>query len=113
MINYGIAILCVLGLSVGQLLFKLSANSMAQDGTMLSVNALLALGVAMFIYVATSLAWVWVLQRSELGRLYPLMALAFALVPLGSHYVFGERFHHQYFIGVAMIVLGIVVTTSS
>jgi drug/metabolite transporter (DMT)-like permease len=49
------------------------------------------------------------LQRVELGRVYPLMALAFALVPLGSHFVFGERFQSQYFVGVAMIVAGIVV----
>jgi len=39
------------------------------------------------------------------------MALAFVLVPLGSHLVFGEKFQFQYYLGVALIVSGIVVAT--
>ena len=45
----------------------------------------------------------------RLGRVYPLMAWAFVLVPFGSHIVFGERFQPQYFIGVALIMAGIVI----
>src|SRR5690606_41278160 len=66
-----------------------------------SAGALLA---AMMLYGITSVGWVWVLQRIELGRVYPLMALAFVLVPVASHFVFGERFQTQYFIGVALIM---------
>ncbi len=111
MISYGIAILCVFGLVAGQLLFKLGAGLSAHDGTMLSPNVLAALIGAISIYGVTSAAWVWVLQRAELGKLYPLMALAFILVPIGSHYAFGERFSSPYFIGVAFITVGIIITT--
>jgi drug/metabolite transporter (DMT)-like permease len=52
---------------------------------------------------------VWLLQKIELGRIYPVMALAFILVPAGSHLVFGERFQNQYFVGVILIMLGIIV----
>lgn len=41
------------------------------------------------------------------------MALAFALVPVGSHLVFGERFQPQYFVGVAIIMLGIMITVKA
>lgn len=41
------------------------------------------------------------------------MALAFVLVPIGSHFVFGERFQPQYFVGVAIIMLGITVIVKS
>jgi drug/metabolite transporter (DMT)-like permease len=41
------------------------------------------------------------------------MALAFILVPIGSHFVFGERFQLQYFVGVALIMIGIVVTVKA
>lgn len=109
MISYEIAILCVFGLVAGQLLFKLGASISARDGTMLSPNVLAALLSAITIYGITSAAWVWVLQRAELGKLYPLMALAFILVPLGSHYAFGERFNSPYFIGVAFIIAGIII----
>ncbi len=62
------------------------------------------------MYGVTTIAWVWVLQKIELGRAYPLMAIAFVLVPIGSYFVFGERFQTQYFVGVLMIIFGILVT---
>ncbi len=105
-----IAILCVLGMAIGQILFKLSATSLAQTGSFFAFKVVATLVLAMLLYAITSIAWVWVLQKTELGRVYPLMALAFILVPIGSHLVFGERFQHQYFVGVALIMIGIVVT---
>jgi len=63
---------------------------------------------ALALYGVTTIAWVWVLQKIELGRAYPLMALAFVLVPIGSHVFLGERFQPQYFIGVALIMAGII-----
>lgn len=68
---------------------------------------------AVCLYGVVSLAWVWILQRLELGRAYPLMALAFVLVPLGSNLFFGERFQPQYFVGIALIIIGIVVAAKS
>ena len=41
------------------------------------------------------------------------MALAFVLVPIGSHLVFGERFQPQYFVGVAMIMVGIFIAVKA
>ncbi len=109
MISQVVAVLCVLGLAIGQVLFKASAASLAQTGSFLATRTLLLLLSAMLLYGITSIAWVWVLQKVELGRVYPIMALAFVLVPLASHLVFGERFSTQYFIGVALIMAGIVI----
>lgn len=108
-----IAVLCVVGLAIGQILFKVSAVSLAQTGSLFAFKTVTTLLAAMTLYAVTSVAWVWVLQKTELGRVYPLMALAFILVPLGSHIVFGERFQWQYFAGVALIMIGIVVAVRS
>jgi drug/metabolite transporter (DMT)-like permease len=110
MITYGAAALCVLGLAIGQILFKLSANALAQDGSVFGFRVAAAFLAAVCLYGLTSVAWVWVLQRVELARVYPIMALAFVLVPIGSYLAFGERFQPQYFAGVALIVIGIIVT---
>ena len=110
MVNYATAILCVIGLAIGQILFKVSAIAMSKSGTFFVFKPIAALLAAVCLYGITSVAWVWVLQKVELGRVYPLMALAFVLVPLGSHLVFGERFQPQYFVGVAMIIVGIFIT---
>lgn len=109
MITYVAAVFCVLGLAIGQLLFKVSATSLTESGSFFAFKTTVTFLAAMCLYGITSVAWVWVLQKIELGRVYPLMALAFVLVPLGSHLVFGERFQPQYFIGVAMIMAGIIV----
>lgn len=111
--TYFVAILCVLGIAAGQILFKLSASEMHKSGSFFDARSLTVLFFALALYGITTLAWVWVLQKIELGRAYPLMALAFVLVPIGSHFVFGERFQMQYFIGVAMIMAGILVTVKA
>jgi drug/metabolite transporter (DMT)-like permease len=104
-----VAFFCVVGIAIGQILFKLSANSLGQTGSFFSPKTAILLFSAFALYGITTLAWVWVLQKVELGRVYPLMAMAFILVPLGSYFVLGERFQPQYFMGVALIVIGIVV----
>jgi len=105
------ALLCVFGLVIGQLLFKTSAISMSETGSLFNGKALVPLIFAMLLYGVTSITWVWILQKVELGRVYPIMALAFVLVPVGSYLVFGERFHVQYIFGVILIVCGIAVIT--
>lgn len=113
MIIYVAATLCVVALAIGQILFKLSATALSESGTFFAIKPAAILFAAMCLYGATSVAWVWVLQKVELGRVYPLMALAFVLVPPGSHFVFGERFHSQYFVGVAMIMAGIIIAVKA
>jgi len=104
-----VALLCVLGLALGQILFKLSAIYLSEAGSFFSIKPALAILVAMILYGVTSLVWIWVLQHVELGKIYPLMAFAFILVPIGSFFVFGERFNIQYFIGIALIMTGVIV----
>ncbi len=113
MLIYIVAVLCVVGLAIGQILFKVSASSLAQTGSFFAFKTAATLFAAMALYAMTSIAWVWVLQKISLGRVYPLMALAFVLVPLGSHFVFGERFQPQYFVGVALIFVGIIVAVKA
>jgi len=109
MVSYLVSFLCVVGISIGQVLFKLSAASLARTGSLFALPTMTMLGCAFALYGLTTIAWVWVLQKIELGRAYPLMALAFVMVPIGSHFFLGERFTPQYFVGVAVIMVGIFV----
>ena len=107
--TYLIALICVLGIAAGQILFKLSASSLHNSGSFFDPKTMMTLFSAFALYGITTIGWVWVLQKVDLGKVYPLMALAFVLVPIGSHFVFGERFQPQYFIGIILIMLGIFV----
>lgn len=106
---YLIALLCVAGIATGQILFKLSASALQQSGSFFESKTFLLLLTALALYGITTIAWIWVLQKIELGKAYPLMALAFVLVPIGSHFFLGERFSLQYFLGVALIMSGIII----
>lgn len=84
--TYVIALLCVIGIAAGQILFKLSAITMHQAGNVFAPRGVKILLFALILYGITTLAWVWVLQKIELGHAYPLMALAFVLVPIASYF---------------------------
>ncbi|MBV1837394.1 EamA family transporter [Acetobacter estunensis] len=104
------SILCVCGIAIGQILFKISASGLKKAGTMFDVPSLAVLTAALALYGITTIGWVWVLQRAELGRVYPFMALAFVIVPVLSHFFLHESFNRQYMLGVGLIIAGIVVS---
>lgn len=111
--TYLLAIICVIGIAAGQILFKMSSSSLSKSGSWFDVHTLTILFSAFALYGLTTILWVYVLQRADLGKIYPLMALAFVIVPIGSHLIFGERFQPQYMIGVALIIVGIVVAVKA
>jgi hypothetical protein len=113
MINQLLALVCVVGLAIGQILFKLSANSLAETGSLFATKTLATLVCAFGLYGTVTLAWVWLLQKAELGQMYPFVALTFVLVPIGSYFIFNERFGAQYMFGVAFVMLGIFLTVKS
>jgi drug/metabolite transporter (DMT)-like permease len=113
MMTYILGLLVVVAIAIGQILFKLAATSWQRTGSVFATHTAVILFSALALYGITTLAWIWLLQKIELGRIYPLMALAFVLVPIGSHFIFGERFSTQYFAGVTLIMLGIVVVVRS
>lgn len=111
--TYFIALICVVGIASGQILFKLSAVSLQKTGSLFDPSTMLLLVSAFAFYGIMTIAWIWVLQKADLGKVYPLMALAFVIVPIGSHLAFGERFQPQYFLGVALIMIGIIIAVRS
>jgi len=107
-----LSILCVFGIACGQILFKLCSNSLSKNG--LWAFSTLSLFVAvMALYGVTSIGWVWILQKASLGKVYPFMALAFIFVPVGCHFIFGERFNIQYMLGVVLISCGVALSVKS
>lgn len=104
---YMAATACVIGIATGQVVFKAAAIAINDSGSYFAPKSLALLMLAMAMYATTSLAWVYVLQKIDLGKVYPLMALAFILVPIASKLVFNESFSSQYFIGIFFIMIGI------
>lgn len=102
---------CVALIAVGQVLFKFAAGRIdpRTPWWMLAFEPYLVLAGA--IYVGATFLWVMQLRAVPLNRAYPLFALAFILVPLLSHLVFGERLSLPYLGGSLLIIAGTVLCT--
>jgi len=99
-------IICVLAISVGQILFKVAAGSNA-DGSFLMKLMQPSLLFALIIYGGATVFWIWLLQTVPLNVAYPYMALAFLFVPLMSLFFLGEKVELSTWIGSVLIVIGV------
>jgi len=102
-------IACVFGISLGQLLFRKAALSLpplpglkdwALNGWLIAALAL---------YAVTTLGWVWVLRHAPLSMAYPVMGLAFLIVPCLSWLFLGEPIRIPTLVGGALILAGITI----
>lgn len=111
-ITFSILVIILL-LAAGQLLFKATAIQWSTERTLLSVKVLACLVPALAMYGLATISWIWILRRVSLQFAYPFMALTFVLVPIGSYVLFGERANIFYYVGVAIIICGVIVVVLS
>jgi drug/metabolite transporter (DMT)-like permease len=63
--------------------------------------------VALILYAALTVLWVWILSFTPLSRAYPFLALAFALTLALGCLVFAEPFSMRLVIGIVLILCGL------
>jgi len=99
-----------LGMSGGQILFKLAAvrlNGIGIADRLLSLMHNFYFVSALVLYGALSLLYVWILTFTPLSRAYPFVALAFALTPALAAWLFGEPVSFRLIIGISLILCGL------
>ncbi|QNP49929.1 DMT family transporter [Diaphorobacter aerolatus] len=102
-----ITILCVVGISVGQMLFKKAASGIPTDFVWRDWILNPWLITALVLYGITTLVWIWVLRYAPLHLAYPFMGLAFLIVPCLGWLFLGESVQMPTVIGGIFILLGI------
>jgi len=106
--NVVLLALNVFALSVGQVLFKLSARALEGSGSLLArVLFNKYLFAALVVYGLATALWVALLRQVPLSVAYPFVALAFFLVPLMGHWVLGEPLRWQTLVGAGVIFAGV------
>ena len=104
-------LVCVAMISIGQILFKLTAASL--DAKLKPLQMLRQVVVspwfvsAGILYVAATLLWVWILRSVPLGLAYPFMGLAFVFVPALASLFLGEPLQVKVILAGALIAAGI------
>ena len=102
-----LTVLCVAGISVGQLLFKRAAMALPAEARFMDWVFNGWLIVALGLYALTTVLWVWILRSVPLHLAYPFMGLAFIFVPLIGWYFLGEPLHWQTLVGGGLILIGV------
>jgi multidrug transporter EmrE-like cation transporter len=69
--------------------------------------------VVLSINAISTFLWIWILSRVPLTRAYPWVAIGMAIVPSLGRYAFGERVEPLYWLGISLILAGIIVTQYS
>ncbi len=100
-------------LSGGQFLFKraglaIQGRSMLDGGLMLAT--LPSFYAALAVYGVATVLWIYVLSRLPLTIAYPWIAAATVSVPLIGWLFFGERVTPLFWVGMALIVAGMLLT---
>ncbi len=104
-------ILTIVFLSSGQILFK--AASYKLEFSLNGISSFLNFNLigALIIYFLATVMWLMVLKITPLRIAYPYMALAFVFVPLMSHYFLGENLQTNTFLGSALIIAGVFISS--
>lgn len=112
-VNVACLILFTVSLSAGQLLFKtvgLALRTGPLSETALRVLQMPVLYAALALYGGATALWIWILSRVPLTEAYPWVALGMVLVPLIGWFVFDERVKPLFWLGVALILVGVWIT---
>lgn len=97
-------------MATGQMLFKVAADAGRGKPMPLALfNGWLVMALA--LYGAATLLWVFILRSTPLSIAYPFAALSFVIVPIGAWALFGEPLGWRYAAGMALIIGGILLTT--
>ena len=99
---------CVLGISIGQLLFKKVSININQSVRSFSFEVLGTFSLAIFIYGLATLFWIYILKSIPLNQAYSFMALSFVFVSIGSYWFFNEKITLNIIIGLVLIILGLL-----
>lgn len=107
-----LALIAVLGMAAGQILFKLAADELQKTDSIVAWMINQHLWSALVIYGVATVFWVLALQRSALNVAYGIASLAFIIVPLASAYFLEEKLTKGVVIGGAFILVGVLVATN-
>lgn len=105
--NIVFLVLCVCAISVGQVMFKSSAGLIEAADTRMRGLAILAAALA--LYGGATLGWIALLTRTPLTFAYVFMAFSYVIVPVLSVLVLREKLTPAYWLGAALIVVGVMV----
>lgn len=98
-----LCVMAVLCSSVSQLFIKGASTRK------LPFHSIIFYAVGATLLICSVLVAVIVLKTLSLSSLVQFAALAYVLVPIGSHFSFGEGLSSSFWLGASLIIMGILI----
>jgi len=97
-------------LVTGQILFRLGVDNRSFGSIPIIINIVLSPVVlaGLVVYGVSTVLWLYILSRMPISHAYPIMALAYPAVMILAKIVFCEDISITRWIGVAIIMFGVV-----
>lgn len=109
----GVLCLTPIMIAIGQILFKVVSGNLAEaNGPLYTILINPVFILAMAIYGAATLMWVYVLKSVPLTYAYSFMALTYIMVPLFAAMWLGETVTLKYACGATLIIIGLLIIQS-
>lgn len=109
---FALTLLCVICISVGQLIFKQATNALPPQPHLVDWLFNGWLIASLCLYALTTLGWIWILRHAPLHIAYPFMGLAFLIVPVLAWALLGEPLTWQTLAGGVLILAGVTLASS-
>lgn len=107
-ISWLILMLVVVLGTAGQLSLKYAFQSSTATGQTKSILFSPYFWIWFISYVIVTILWLVILRTIPLSQAFPALGLTFALVPLASYYFLKEKVVFSQWIGIVIIVTGVV-----
>lgn len=115
--EYLLVVLSVTMTTMGQIFQKLGAIRIKEEMADGKGVIAAAANIHIFLGITTlglgAFLWLMVLSRMDLSLAYPMMSLGYVLVTVASKYFFKEEIPMHRYLGIAIIILGIVLISRS
>ncbi len=63
-------------------------------------------------YTFMTILWLYVLRTIPLSKAFPVLGLMYALIPIASHYLLKEQVVFSQWVGISIIITGVVLVVS-
>lgn len=97
--------------SVGSISLSAGASGLMRIGMQLAVHPGILGGLA--CYVVSVVAWIVALSRVDVSVAYPMLSVGYVINALLAWWLFGEAVSLQRWLGIAVIIFGVVLVARS
>jgi drug/metabolite transporter (DMT)-like permease len=102
--------------SIGEFILKAALNQLTLTGYLQLTKFILGTPTtlsALIMVITGGVLWLVAMSKFELSFLYPFLSSNLMIIVLGSHFILGEEVNFYRYLGVILIMIGLVIISKS